>query len=494
MTASLRTLYDSLMARTVILVFAICVGYLRAAPAKQISLDVMAPLAIGDVRDPDGPGQKPHWEAFERQLEKGASLGARAVTTDVWWGVVEPSEGTYNWRYYDKLATTIHRAGLKWIPILSFHQCGGNVGDDCYFPLPLWIWKKYVDSGAIPHADHLRYRSVFGNVSSEVVSVWGTPLVLSDYRRFMKEFQSHFSNRSSEIAEINVSLGASGELRFPSYNAHDPRAGYPGRGAFQAYSVPALEGFRKFLAKRYSTLTALNTAWGTKLGSWSDVSPPTDGGPQDGSGPFFSGNHHFAAYGKDFFDFYQTSLLDHGEAVMTAAAEVFNASSAPFKGIGLGAKMPGVHWRSGSDRLAELAAGMLRTSDGGWNSDSLGRGYRPILDLFRRLSLASGSPKIVLHFTCLEKDNGEDGAWANSMAKALVFWVGAEAKRQQITIKGENALAGPLAQDRAWDNMIDALHWSSYVGVTFLRLHSVVDNGLATRRFKGLFQEFDIRP
>jgi len=30
-------------------------------------------------------------------------------------------------------------AGLKVQAIMSFHQCGGNVGDSCNIPLPQWV-------------------------------------------------------------------------------------------------------------------------------------------------------------------------------------------------------------------------------------------------------------------------------------------------------------------------------------------------------------------
>jgi beta-amylase len=458
--------------------------------SKSISANVMAPLAVGDIRNPNAASETDAWKDFERQLDEAKKIGVLAVTTDIWWGVVEQKENVYRWEYYDKLANVLRRKQLKWIPILSFHQCGGNVGDECYFPIPKWIWSKYVGKPGVTDSNSIKYTSEYGHTTEEVVSVWATRYVIDDYERFIKEFQKHFSGFADDIEEINVSLGASGELRYPSFNAHDPKAGYPSRGALQSYSAMAVDDFRNWSKSKYSTLENLNRAWGFNLSSWSGVYPPSDLGPPDASTGFFSRGEHFSQYGKDFFDWYQHSLLEHGRVVMERAIRVFNSPGAGFAGIDIGAKIPGIHWRSASDRLAELAGGMIRTSGAAWDDDKTGRGYSPLIRLFKDLGSKTQAPTIQLHYTCLEKANGEDGDWAKSLAKALVFWVGAEAKRQNVSIKGENALAGPMGNDSAWDNIVDALTWSHYSGITILRLQQVVDNPVGKRRFQDLVSRF----
>ena len=96
----------------------------------SFSINVMAPLTIGDLKNPEKSAEE--WRSFSQKLTQIKQMGADAVSTDIWWGTVEEVEGFYDWRYYDKLADTIEHAGLKWVPILSFHQLGGNVGDDGY--------------------------------------------------------------------------------------------------------------------------------------------------------------------------------------------------------------------------------------------------------------------------------------------------------------------------------------------------------------------------
>lgn len=62
------------------------------------------------------------------------SAGVEGVMVDAWWGLVE-KEGPlrYNWEPYMELVGMVHRHGLKLQVVMSFHQCGGNVGDSCKY-------------------------------------------------------------------------------------------------------------------------------------------------------------------------------------------------------------------------------------------------------------------------------------------------------------------------------------------------------------------------
>ena len=54
------------------------------------------------------------------------------VMMDVWWGLVEREKpGEYNWGGYVELMEMAKKHGLKVQAVMSFHQCGGNVGDSC---------------------------------------------------------------------------------------------------------------------------------------------------------------------------------------------------------------------------------------------------------------------------------------------------------------------------------------------------------------------------
>jgi beta-amylase len=81
-------------------------------------------------------------KAMNASLQALKSAGVEGVMMDVWWGLVErDTPGVYNWGGYTELLEMAKRHGLKVQAVMSFHQCGGNVGDSCtyvffssYFP------------------------------------------------------------------------------------------------------------------------------------------------------------------------------------------------------------------------------------------------------------------------------------------------------------------------------------------------------------------------
>lgn len=77
---------------------------------------------------------------LENQLKKLKAAGVDGVMSDVWWGIVE-SKGPkqYDWRAYRSLFELVQQCELKLQAIMSFHQCGGNVGDIVNIPLPHWV-------------------------------------------------------------------------------------------------------------------------------------------------------------------------------------------------------------------------------------------------------------------------------------------------------------------------------------------------------------------
>lgn len=470
----------------------------------ETTISVMAPLLVGDPANPHGEASKEAWKEFDRQLVESKKLGIHAVSTDVWWGLVEPTEGKFSWDYYDKMSQHITKAGLKWSPILSFHQCGGNVGDNVFVPIPEWIWSK-VGSKTGGDARPAQYVSEQGNASKEYVSAWATDLVLDSYGNVMREFQSHFKGTSKNIAEVNISLGPAGELRYPSYNSHDSNSGYPTRGALQAYSDMARQSFKDYAMQKYGGIEGLQKAW-----SIADLTPERINPPDNVNQFFERKDHTNTAYGRDFFDWYSDSLINHGKKVLGTAVSVFGAKDAPFMGIDIGAKVPGIHWYVGerqgktvqlNARLAELTAGLIRTSQKDWYNDADGRGYRPILSLFREFqTLRPGvGTRVVPAMTALELADGQDGQRAQSLPQTLAVWVGQEAQRQKLELRGENALSFTLSDANSWNRMSRLLNLPDqpgyYSGLTLLRMGDVVNDPIARAKVSEIINAVhSIRP
>jgi hypothetical protein len=430
----------------------------------DFSANVMAPLEVSD------------WTQFSNQLATVEAYGVDAVTVDVWWGKVEAGgDNQFNWSYYDQIFQVITSRGLDIVPIFSFHQCGGNVGDTCNIPLPSWLWSKYQGAtlnGVTLDINGLKHRSEQGNFSSETVQGWATPLVQNEYQAFTQAFVARYGTTyATRMQEINVSLGPAGELRYPSYNSHDSGTGYPTRGALQAYSPLAIKSFQQWALAKYGTLAGINAAWGSSVTAITQVQPPSN------AGFFFSsGDYRNTQYGKDLIDWYNKSLVDHGERMLDTVLAALGSS---FPGAEIGYKIPGVHWSmtGPTPRAAEVTAGLIQTSVDMYAVNT-GRGYANIVGLANRV--ADSGRGVILHFTCLEF-NDENFAPQYSQAKTLVGWVGAEAGRQGVKIKGENALAGGITSNNGWDNVNQAFDSFPYIGMTVLRVGEVASGTGATR-------------
>lgn len=75
-----------------------------------------------------------------KELKELRAAGIDGVMIDVWWGIIE-SKGPkqYDWTAYRSLFQAVQECELKLQAIMSFHQCGGNVGDVVTIPLPQWV-------------------------------------------------------------------------------------------------------------------------------------------------------------------------------------------------------------------------------------------------------------------------------------------------------------------------------------------------------------------
>lgn len=438
--------------------------------ALSASVNVMGPLWL-DTQE--------QWHYFRDDLKTAKQMGVEAVTVDVWWGAVEKNgDQLFDWSYYDKVFAAILEAKLRIVPIMSFHQCGGNVGDVCNIPLPNWIWHHFNNKGTPPalntsesnvQAYDLMYKSEQGNYSNEYVSLWADKFVIPQYIEFMSAFESHFSRMAPNFDELNISMGPAGELRYPSYNSHDNNTGYPTRGAFQSFGRLAIIDFQQSMLRKYQQLTKINEAWKTSYSSLKQLALP-----KNMVEFVITGQHLNTTYGLDILDWYHKALMQHGERMLSAAS---NGFSTAFKHIDLGYKVPGIHWLMSAPlplmRAAELASGVISP---GFNSSKMqveGHGYRAAIALAAKYT--TDERQVILHFTCLEMSD-QPVAPAFSLANTLVAWVGKEAKRQGVTVKGENALSAGTSSLTGWHNITDALLNDGYDGITILRLNHVTQD------------------
>lgn len=400
-----------------------------------------------------------NWDQFRNELTMLKNKGIYGVTTDVWWGDVEGSgDNQFDWSYYKTYADVVRSSGLKWEPIISTHQCGGNVGDTVYKPIPSWLWSK--DS-----PDNMQFKDESGNWDKESLSPWYSD-IYNQYDDLYASFASNFSSYKDIISSIYLSAGPSGELRFPSYN---PGCGwsYPQRGSLQCYSKAAIADFRNAMQEKYATVSEVNNAWGTSLSDFTQISPPTDGDN-------FFVNGYNTQYGKDFLTWYQSVLTKHLSNIAAKAHSRFD----PVFGVRIGVKMPGIHWLMNDPNMphsAEYCAGLYN--------------YSTLLDQFK-------ASDVDLTFTCLEQDDSEqtNPSCDYSASQTLVENVANLANQKGIRHFGENAL--DINNDnQKYQNVAKMLYNYDFSGFSLLRMTDLFDsNGNPTSELDKFTDALALKP
>jgi hypothetical protein len=475
-----------------IYLFVFACSFANPILAQEKVFNVMAPLHVQTYNNPNQL-EKEDYKVFEQQLKEVAAIGVNAVSVDVWWGLVEGGiDNHFEWDYYYGLFDLIKKHGLKIVPILSFHQCGGNVNDNYSVLIPRWIWPTLAQKHQL-HESDLAFVSEEGfdpskfmagenyslaeretqKISKEYIAGWADEYVMPQYEEFIIAFTEAFADYSEDIWEINISLGPSGELRYPAYNAHDS-GGYPNRGRFQSYSRLAIKDFQSAMKAKYGSINDLNQAWDSRYLNFNQVLPPTSGDD------FFEKGTYVKPYGIDYTTWYNQSLTDHGNRILKLADSVFSSSS--LKKAKLGFKMPGIHWQIANPeapRSSEITSGLISSKEA---MDYCAHdGYKSsLLDI-----IPDGqAERFAFHFTCLEKANnyscngkfldmGEEGSY--STARDLVFGVAdaVKATGMNLELYGENALQGFGGDPYSWERIETALDHAGYKGLTILRIDEV---------------------
>lgn len=436
---------------------------------------VMAPLKLGNDEFAD----------FDNRLKEARDIGVEAVTVDVWWGLVMQTIDAACWDYYDKVFAEIDKAGLQIVPIMSFHRCGGGPSDDVNIPLPAWL-TDVVSENKISARD-LLYQSETGHESSDAIPPWvaeEAPALYKEMYKFIDGFIKHYKNDmlSKSFPEINISLGPTGELRYPAYSEEDGWK-FPHRGYYQCYSESARRSFLQWVKNH-------DCPW-AKAYSDSEVRVP-NGQIPPGAGAradtFVAEHQHLKpGYGRDFLAWYHQSLINHGknilktaiDAVKTNYKDVSKDSAVPIVGM----KIPGVHWQwrcTGVPRYAELTAGLIPATCCFVPDSSSDTGYENIFKMARDTAAEADWP-VRVHFTALEMDDDSVScSWPNdqektSMAFSLVNAVGRTASSLSVLLSGENALPDVAADDSpynvtSWDYIRKAFDTGHFSGFTMLRL------------------------
>ncbi|CAN6300094.1 unnamed protein product [Urochloa humidicola] len=419
-------------------------------PRGGVPVYVMLPL------DTVGPGGQ-----LSRQRAVAASLmalrgaGVEGVMVDVWWGVVErEGPGRYDWEAYAELVRMVERAGLRLQAVMSFHQCGGNVGDTCNIPLPPWVLEEMSSNPDIVYTDRSGRRNPeYISLGCDTLPVLKGRTPIQVYADYMRSFRDRFRDYlGNVIAEIQVGMGPCGELRYPSYPEANGTWRFPGIGEFQCYD--------KYMR---ASLEAAAEAAGHK--EWGSGGPHDAGQykqmPED-TGFFRHDGTWSTEYGQFFLEWYSRMLLEHGDRVLAAAEAVFGGTGAT-----LSAKVAGIHWHYKTrSHAAELTAGYYNTR----HRD----GYAPIA----RMLAKRGA---VLNFTCMEMRDEQQPGHGSCSPEQLVRQVKAAAAAAGMELAGENALE--RYDEAAFSQVVSTARGAGLAAFTYLRMNKALFDGDNWREF-----------
>ncbi|KAK2372386.1 beta-amylase 3, chloroplastic [Trifolium repens] len=390
--------------------------------------------------------------AMNASLMALKSAGVEGVMVDAWWGLVEKDGPmNYNWEPYVELVQMVQKHGLKLQIVMSFHQCGGNVGDSCSIPLPPWVLEEISKNPDLVYTDKLGRRNPeYISLGCDSVPVLAGRTPLQVYADFMRSFRDRFTDYlGNVIIEIQVGLGPCGELRYPSYPETDGTWTFPGIGEFQCYDKymrSSLEASAQAIGKK---------EWGT--------SGPHDSGqynhsPED-TGFFKREGTWNTEYGDFFLDWYSTKLVEHGEKILVSAKSIFQSSGAK-----LSAKIAGIHWHyNARSHATELTAGYYNTR--------FHDGYIPIAQMLAKHG-------VILNFTCMEMKDNEQPCTANCSPEGLVNQVRMATKLAGGELAGENALE--RYDSSAYGQVLSTSGLSAF---TYLRINKRLLEGENWRKF-----------
>lgn len=332
------------------------------------------------------------------------SQGLSGIMVDIWWGLCEPNPQTYDFSAYKQLFLELKKLGLNVQATMSFHSCGGNVGDSVNIPLPSWVvnvgdqmglWfmdqqgrqtKEYltfaVDEQIILPAKH-------GNKRSP----------LQAYQAFVAEFEKvvrEWGCWEETVVEVQVGMGPCGELRYPSYRMEADLWAFPGIGQFQCYD--------QWMRKSWKA------TFPDDLGLYNHT-------PND---CMFFKHGYKEEKGRAFLDWYSTEMLNHLERVL----ETVKVGGQVERSV----KIAGIHWwRLHKSRAAETTSGYVES-----NQNSV---YAKIMQIAKR-------QHVDICFTCLEMTSWQQPWNAKCGPVQLVEEVWKEAKKYGVRVGGENALEG----------------------------------------------------
>eukprot|EP00871_Galdieria_phlegrea_P002121 jgi/Galph1/290/GphlegSOOS_G5129.1 len=385
------------------------------------------------------------------QFEKLARAGVAGVMIDVWWSLCEPTPGHYDFANYRRIFMIAIENNLRIQVVLSFHTCGESEGDEVVIQLPSFVRQVanyhpfvfYTDENGMQSfeclglsADNAKIFPDKGNIACRSA--------LDMYEDFMNAFAQEFGNLlCKHIVQIQVSMGPSGELRYPSFALSHWK--FPGIGAFQCFDEKMQQDYFEEALYSNAANPSLFPCY-MKTGEGYNSMPSNT--------PFFLEPNGLCekAESKKFLEWYSNKLLLHGERILERACKVFSFwierqdENEPISSaLELGCKIAGIHWwYKTSYRPAEAVAGYYVAEEFNF--------YEKIVHLLRKYHAT-------FIFTCFEKRDDWEKSFAKCSPESIVKETWSCASRINLPYAAENALE--MNYDEEYEEVIRKVSWGA---------------------------------
>ncbi|CAN1306317.1 Beta-amylase 8 [Linum perenne] len=347
-------------------------------------------------------------QGVRQELSRFKSLAVDGIVVNCWWGIVEAwNPQKYIWSGYREIFHLVREFKLNLQVVMAFHEHGGNGSGEILISLPQWVLEIGKENQDIFFTDREGRRStecLSWGVDKERVLRGRTGIEV--YFDFMRSFRTEFDDLFVEglIAAVEISLGASGELRYPSF---PERMGwrYPGIECYDKYLQQSLQKAAKSRG---------HSVWARSP----DNAGQYNSRPHE-TGFFCERGDYDSCYGRFFLRWYTQLLISHANDVLSLASLAFDDTK-------LIVKIPAVYWwYKTASHAAELTAGFYNPS----NKD----GYSPVFDALKKHSVVVKLACPALHVS------GHDDALSDP--EGLNWQVLNAAWDQGLTVAGTNMLS-----------------------------------------------------
>ncbi|KAJ9152398.1 hypothetical protein P3X46_025967 [Hevea brasiliensis] len=352
-------------------------------------------------------------QGIRQELSHMKSLDIDGVVVECWWGIVEAwSPQKYVWSGYRELFNIIREFKLKLQVVLAFHEYGGSDADQVLISLPQWVLEIGKENQDIFFTDREGRRNteyLSWGIDKERVLKGRTGIEV--YFDFMRSFRMEFDDLFAEgvISAIEIGLGASGELKYPSF---PERMGwrYPGIGEFQCYDKYLQQSLHKAAKLRGHSFWARGP----------DNTGQYNSRPHE-TGFFCERGDYDSYFGRFFLNWYAQTLIDHADNVLSLASLAFEDTK-------IIVNIPAVYWwYNTTSHAAEITAGYYNPT----NHD----GYSPVFEVLKKHS-------VTMKFICSGlHTSGNENDEALADPEGLSWQVLNSAWDRGLTVAGVNALS-----------------------------------------------------